>query len=125
MRKSFLNWGIGVALLVAGSIAVGLSACAGASLRLPTAEELAPAVTVRQVGDVEALRRGRAVYVTECAACHRLYSPADYSPEQWPGIVARMARRASLAGDQAADLLLYLLAAACAEGEKLPVLTCG
>ena len=111
MRKSFLNQGIGAALLVAGSLAAGLGACAGAPLRLPMAEELAPAVAVRQAGDVEALRRGRAVYVTECAACHRLYAPADYTPEQWRGMVARMARRASLAGDQAADLLLYLMAA--------------
>src|SRR5512143_4213094 len=111
MRKWFRQCVIGVALLVAGSLAAGLSACASAPLRLPTAEELVPAAAVRQTGDVEALRRGRAVYVTECAACHRLYNPADYTPEQWREIVARMARRASLPGDQAADLLLYLSAA--------------
>lgn len=111
MRKSFLCLGIGAALLVAGILAAGLGGCAGAPLRLPTAEELAPAADVRQAGDVEALRRGRAAYVTECAVCHPLYGPADYTPEQWRGIVARMARRASLAGDQAADLLFYLSAA--------------
>ena len=111
MRKPFLFWGTGVALAVAGIFASGLGGCAGAPLRLPTAEELAPAVAGRQAGDVEALRRGRATYVTECAACHRLYAPAEYAPEQWREIVARMARRSSLPGDQAAELLLYLAAA--------------
>lgn len=111
MCKWFRHCGIGVALLVAGSLAAGLSGCAATPLRLPTAEELAPAVAVPQTGDVEALRRGRAAYVTECAACHRLYNPADYTPAQWREIVARMARRASLPGVQAADLLLYLSAA--------------
>jgi hypothetical protein len=49
--------------------------------------------------------------VTECATCHRLFLPAEYTPEQWGGIVKRMATRASLSGDQAADLLLYLSSA--------------
>jgi hypothetical protein len=49
--------------------------------------------------------------VTECATCHRLFLPAEYTPEQWGGIVKRMAARASLSGDQAADLLLYLSSA--------------
>lgn len=110
MRQWFRHGGTGAALLVAGSLAAGLGGCAGTPLRLPTAEELVPAAD-RRAADVEALRRGRAVYVTECAACHRLYDPSDYSPAQWREIVARMARRASLPGDQAADLLLYLSAA--------------
>ena len=58
--------------------------------------------------DIDALRMGRAILVTECANCHRLFLPAEYSPEQWGGIVKRMANRASLGEDQAADLELYL-----------------
>ena len=95
-------------VLVIASLAAGFSGCAGTRAALPTPEELAASGVLPKEADAEALRRGRAVFVTECAACHRLYWPNEYSPEQWHGIVKKMAGRASLSGSQSADLDLYL-----------------
>jgi len=86
-----------LALLATAGMVGGLSGCAAGGLSGGT--------------DAAALRRGRAIFVTECATCHRLFLPAEYSPEQWSGIVRRMSARASLSGEQAADLERYLRAA--------------
>jgi mono/diheme cytochrome c family protein len=97
-----------LALLAAAGVAGGLSGCATGKASLPTANALGAAGALPRGTDIDALRRGRAILVTECANCHRLFLPAEYSPEQWGGIVKRMANRASLGEDQAADLYLYL-----------------
>ena len=111
MRKSLLYGGIVVALLAAGGLSSGLTGCAGERSFLPTVEELSAPGGLAGGADVETLRRGRAIYVTECTACHRLFPPKNYSPEQWRVFVRKMAPRASLSGSQAADLLMYLSAA--------------
>jgi mono/diheme cytochrome c family protein len=111
MNKPFLRMTMVLVLLAAALVAGGFSGCAAGKASIPTADELGAAGAIPRGAGLDALRRGRAVLVTECAACHRLFLPGEYSPEQWRGIVARMARRASLARDQAADLLLYLSAA--------------
>ncbi len=115
MSKPFLHMTMVLALLAAACGAGGFYGCAAGKASIPTAEELGAAGAIPRGADLDALRRGRAVLVTECAVCHRLFLPEEYSPEQWRGIVARMARRASLTGDQAADLLLYLSAASRAD----------
>lgn len=99
----------GIVFLAGCSGAAALPGCGGGRAALPTAGE-AGASAAGGV-DLNALRRGRAVFVTECAACHRLYRPHEYSPEQWRGIIRRMAPRASLSAGQAADLELYMLTA--------------
>ena len=111
MSKPFLRMTMVLALLAAAGAAGGLSGCAAGKASIPTAEELSAAGALSKGADPAALRRGRAVFVTECTACHRLFLPGEYSPERWRGIVKRMANRASLGEDQAADLLLYLSAA--------------
>ena len=98
-----------VAVSLASAVAMaGFSGCATTRASLPTAEELSAAGTLPGGANTDALRRGRAIFVTECAAYHRLYLPGEYSAEQWRGIIPRMARRASLSADQTADLDLYL-----------------
>jgi mono/diheme cytochrome c family protein len=97
-----------LALLAAAGVVGGLSGCATGKASLPTADALGAAGALPRGTDMDALQRGRAILVTECANCHRLFLPAEYSPEQWGGIVKRMANRASLGEDQAADLELYL-----------------
>ena len=92
-------------------LAGGSAGCAAGKAAIPTADELYAGGAPPVGADLDALRRGRAIYVTECAACHKLFPPKDYSPEQWRVFVRRMAPRASLSGNQAADLLVYLSAA--------------
>lgn len=108
MSKPFLRMTMVLAWLAAAGVVGGLSGCAAGKASIPTAEELLAAGALSKGADPAGLRRGRAVFVTECTACHRLFLPGEYSPEQWRGIVKRMAGRASLSGDQAADLYLYL-----------------
>jgi len=108
MSKPFLRMSMVLALLAAAGVVGGLSGCATGKASLPTADALGAAGALPRGTDMDALQRGRAILVTECANCHRLFLPAEYSPEQWRGIVKRMANRASLGEDQAADLELYL-----------------
>ena len=111
MRKPLLRMTMILALLAATGVAGGLSGCAAGKASIPTADALGAAGGFPEGTDTAALRRGRDILVTECATCHRLFLPAEYSPEQWGGIVKRMATRASLSGEQATDLELYLKAA--------------
>jgi len=112
MSKLFLRMTTMIlALLATAGVVGGLSGCAAGKASIPTADALGAAGALPRGTDLDALRRGRAVLVTECATCHRLFLPAEYSPEQWGGIVRRMAARASLSGEQATDLELYLKAA--------------
>lgn len=108
MSKPFLRMAMILALLAATGVVAGLSGCAAGKASIPTADELGAVGALPRGTGLDALRRGRAVLVTECAACHRLFLPHEYTPEQWRGIVKRMADRASLGRDQAADLELYL-----------------
>ncbi len=102
---------VGMLLAAVLALAAGSAGCAAGKASLPTAEEISAAGTLPPRADRDALKRGRAVLVTECATCHRLFLPAEYPPERWRGIVKRMAARASLSEEQTADLLLYLSAA--------------
>ncbi len=108
MKRSLRRVVIVGALLAFVGGAAGFSGCAAGKASIPTADELSSAGVLPKGADREALQRGRAILVTECATCHRLFLPAEYSPEQWGPIVKRMAARASLSGDQAADLELYI-----------------
>jgi hypothetical protein len=110
MDKSFLRTTLVLAMLSVAGLAGGVIGCATGRTSIPTAEELGAAGSLPKGADLGALRRGRAILVTECATCHKLFLPDEYSREEWPGIIARMARRASLGEEQAADLLLYLSA---------------
>jgi uncharacterized protein with PIN domain len=62
-----------------------------------------------QGADEAALRRGRALAMTECTECHRYYWPHEYSAEQWRGIVKKMGKRASLSSAQTEAVELYFV----------------
>jgi len=114
--KSWKGLRVAGMILAAGlGLSAGLAGCAAGTGSIPTAEELYAAGTLSRGADAVAVRRGRAVYVTECGACHRLHLPSEYSPEEWRPIVRRMAERASLGAEQAADLEAYLAAASRAD----------
>lgn len=53
------------------------------------------------------LKKGRILAITECAECHRYYSPEEYTPEEWYGIIRDKAQRLSLGSDQIDALDLY------------------
>lgn len=103
-------------LVIAAGLAAGAAGCAASRQALPTAEEIVASGAAPAGADAEALRRGRATYITECAGCHRLYMPSEYTPSAWRPIARRMGERASLGEAEIADLLAYLTAASRAGG---------
>jgi hypothetical protein len=102
---------VAAGLAVAFAAAAGLAGCTGGLRTLPTAQQLVGMGAAPSGVDTAALRRGRALVVTECAACHRLYWPAEYSPQQWRALARPMALRSSLGPEQARDVELYLITA--------------
>lgn len=104
----------GMVVAAALSLAAAVAGCAGGKASVPTAEQLSAAGALPRGSDVDAVRRGRVVFVTECGACHRLYLPAEYAPQKWRTIATRMGIRASLGEEQIADLVEYLTAASSA-----------
>ena len=105
------TWVVNMILAAALALAAGIAGCAGGRSSVPTVDELFAAGALPRRMDVDAIRRGRVIFVTECGACHRLYLPGEYSPEEWRPIAKRMAERSSLGTGQAADLEAYLTAA--------------
>jgi len=91
-------------LIVAGCAAIGPSP-------VPTAETLRAARMVERDEDFAGLRRGRAILLTECTACHRLFEPAEHSAEEWRDILPEMVARTSIGREGARDLEEYLVRA--------------
>ncbi len=96
-----------VVLLVGAALAVG---CESTGWRLPMAEELVAPGTADEA-EAEVLRRGRALMVTRCADCHRLYWPGQYTPEVWAMFLRQHSQRVSLAKENLAAIEAYIVAA--------------
>ena len=90
-------------------IAGGLLSCATSFEGLQAPEEVAARMTQKGGIDVAALRNGRAILVTDCTSCHRLYLPNEYKPQEWADIIPKMGRRASLTERQVRELETYIV----------------
>ncbi len=56
----------------------------------PTTANVTPTATLAE------LQKGRDLFLGRCGSCHSLYSPDNYSPTDWKGIVSIMGPRAGL-----------------------------
>lgn len=111
MKTINLLW-IKKALFLAGlAVAAAFVACATSTGTMPTVEQLSVGNALSEGADKMALMQGRALAVTECSACHRLYWPDQFSPRAWPGILRKMGREASLSHDQIKSIELYYVTA--------------
>lgn len=72
------------------------------SLYQPTSADVTANATLEQ------LQQGRALYTSNCNACHYLYSPDDFSASTWPSIVAQMAPNTKMSSSQVSLVLKYL-----------------
>ncbi len=79
-------------------------------------EELAPPVEVtvlqatdQQALDIEAMQRGRQIYITNCAKCHVVEAVGDYTMDQWRQLLPEMAKESKLDEQRAADVRVYVL----------------
>lgn len=69
----------------------------------------APKEEVKVVILTAELAEGKNLYENNCAQCHKLFEPTDFSKEQWKPIVARMQRKADLDEAQGARIYDYLI----------------
>ncbi len=74
---------------------------------LPEPEKLLEGSPPPPGAGLEALARGRAIAVSQCARCHRPYLPHEYGAKAWTDIIRNMAKRSSLSDQQVKDLELY------------------
>ena len=110
MRKTvFVFTAVAGALATVGVVTAFIG-CTTSTGMLPMPGELIARGTPAGA-DTGALRRGRALAVTECASCHRFYWPHEYTPGQWSTIAEQMGNLMSLSESQAKDLKLYFMAA--------------
>ena len=54
------------------------------------------------------LAEGKGLYENNCAKCHKLYAPSDFSSEEWKPIVARMQKKAHLDDLQGQKIYNYV-----------------
>lgn len=79
-------------------------------------EQLAPPVEVtvlqatdKQALDIEAMQRGRQIYITNCAKCHVVEAIGDYTMDEWRQLLPEMAEESKLDEQRAADVRAYVL----------------
>lgn len=73
-------------------------------------EELSkePVVETKYVVMTEALAEGKTLFENNCAKCHSLYNPKDFSSEQWQPILIRMQKEAGLDDAQMGSISNYI-----------------
>ena len=91
------------------ALCVLAAACATVQIPRPTEEDARRAAAARPGTSVAELDRGRALYVSRCASCHRLRDPRSERAESWPERVDEMRKRARLNAEEADLLVLYLM----------------
>ena len=54
------------------------------------------------------LYESKSLYENSCNKCHKLYSPSEFSKEEWPKILHKMQRKAKLDDPQIAGIQEYI-----------------
>ncbi|MBS7788242.1 cytochrome c [Flavobacterium sp. CYK-55] len=54
------------------------------------------------------IEEGRAMYAKNCASCHDLFKPADFTKEQWAPILVSMQKKARLSDDDMTMIRNYI-----------------
>jgi cytochrome c5 len=57
------------------------------------------------------LVEGRSLFASRCGSCHGLPSPSSHGADQWPGLVASMAKPAALDTADSRKVLDWILSA--------------
>ena len=92
-----------LALVVLATIIYSCASKSSAPTVATPKEEVKAAVTL-----TAELAEGKSLYENSCGRCHQLYSPTDYTAEQWKPIVSRMTPKARLDEAQGQKIYSYL-----------------
>ncbi|HEX9981151.1 MAG TPA: cytochrome c [Flavobacterium sp.] len=65
-------------------------------------------LVVHSIEETEKIFEGAELFKNNCATCHKLYAPKDYTREQWQPIVKRMQRKARLDDVQGDNIYAFL-----------------
>ncbi|MFM9987511.1 cytochrome c [Flavobacterium sp.] len=69
---------------------------------------IAPVTEVKKVELTPELAAGRTLYENNCAKCHKLYSPTNFSEQDWKPILVRMQKKARLDDAQMVEISNYI-----------------
>ena len=92
---------LAAAMIIAGSCSKNGSGDTS-SFYVPTSADATANATLQE------LTLGRALYISNCNACHQLYNPDNYTPTQWRGIVSSMGPRTSMSASDVQLVAKYL-----------------
>lgn len=65
--------------------------------------------TVKKMELTPALAEGKGLYENNCAKCHVLHEPAEYTAEKWTGILKWMQPKAKITDEQRTTIYNYLV----------------
>lgn len=68
-----------------------------------------PTDSIKSKVPIDSISSGKVLYENSCVRCHKLKEPANYTKQQWPGIVDKMQKRSRITDEQKAIILAYLL----------------
>lgn len=69
---------------------------------------VAPEKAVKNVVITQALAKGKESYENNCAKCHKLFEPKEYSKENWAPILVEMQMKAKLDDVEMASISNYI-----------------
>lgn len=93
------------------ALTLGISGCMTLEQMAPPVDDPLAQVAVQRGMDAAAARRGREIYITDCAKCHTVEPIGRYSQDEWAKILPEMAEESKLSASQLNDLRAYVVSA--------------
>lgn len=105
---------VGAPAAIVSALLVALGAVIGcmstAAMAPPVGPELLSVAGSHRTSAAK-LKRGRRIYLTQCARCHSVEPIGKYSAAQWRDLLPGMVEESKLEADEAADLEAYVMTA--------------
>lgn len=83
-------------------LAAGLISCVSA-LYIPIQKD-----AISQNTSLEKLQQGRSLYINNCASCHNLHLPSEFTKKEWEPVLNKMQKRAKINDSEKEQIAAYL-----------------
>ncbi len=90
-----------IKLLAIASVLALITACS------PKVSQPEEPITVDETLTPE-LAEGKNLYNNNCAGCHKLYNPKDFTAQQWTPIMLKMQKKAKISDEEREKIYAYL-----------------